>query len=99
MPRTLCSKDKLHTTFDGQPYCPECGAPMTKEEKCPKCGETLFNWQKFCAKCGSRVTLVVLQPLAEDVAEPATGVKERVEQYLGTPGEEERELDFTNEEE
>jgi hypothetical protein len=41
----------------------------------------------------------VLQPLAEDIAEPATGVKERVEQYLGTPGEEERELDFTNEEE
>jgi len=42
----------------GQGQCSACGAPLADVQPvtCPKCGQLLAHDQKFCTRCGARIT-------------------------------------------
>lgn len=41
--------------LDTDQFCPECGAKVIKEKRCPDCGAVLREGTKFCHKCGRLV--------------------------------------------
>ena len=41
--------------LDTDQFCPECGAKVIRERRCPDCGVVLREGTKFCHKCGRLV--------------------------------------------
>lgn len=41
--------------LDTDQFCPECGAKVIRERRCPDCGAVLREGTKFCHKCGRLV--------------------------------------------
>ena len=41
--------------LDTDQFCPECGAKVIREKRCPDCGAVLREGTKFCHKCGRLV--------------------------------------------
>ena len=36
-------------------YCTNCGAKFEDESKCPNCGASIVQGDKFCTNCGNKL--------------------------------------------
>ena len=50
----ICAKCGA-SILDTDQFCPECGAKVIRERRCPDCGAVLREGTKFCHKCGRLV--------------------------------------------
>ncbi|MCD7724368.1 MAG: zinc-ribbon domain-containing protein [Clostridiales bacterium] len=50
----ICTKCGA-SLLDTDQFCPECGAKVIRERRCPDCGAVLREGTKFCHKCGRLV--------------------------------------------
>lgn len=50
----ICAKCGVRL-LDTDQFCPECGAKVIREKRCPDCGAVLREGTKFCHKCGRLV--------------------------------------------
>lgn len=70
---------KCNTTYeDNVNFCPNCGEKLVEVNVCPKCGETVSIGDKFCKKCGAKLTKdeveekpVEEKPVEKPVEKPA----------------------------
>lgn len=65
-----CSRDKTHKIIHAGKFCTECGAPLTIK-RCPKCGLSMTDTQKFCESCGTNVQNVTISVQVESCSQGA----------------------------